>query len=700
MEDPVAEMQLLHRQVRVVSQHKCGHFASWPASERARGLVEVARENCVWREKSVGPKFTPTIMFARDAHNMHNSVCEYFELLHTRGLDSARHDVEMFEKLKCGESERGLTDHMVNLVFRDRTLLKAAQRSGKASKEGKASNANCDEIGGDGDDDEGDDDQPDAAGNDCSAPPPPPVMVWGGDDCNSNDVRQEFSQGVCADGRSFFYIHQRRTSDADKKELYQRADRHRAFLRSLRGKQWSRLQVAQREAVDAYLERTRKLVHRLESQVDYVDYMRLAIPLLDTITELDELVSLEVNETFTLERSVAVSTTASTSASAIQGQRSKRATKGVASDILFGGAESEARIQLRDAFAHLKKICQSATAMYGSVRGSGSAVDNPIVPVSCETLVALHASTAAANGLLSNGDGNGDSGSARAPVIEHRGAGESHTAPHNSGAIATAASGAITTAASPTGGRHASNQLCVTNSSGGRARKRTLPRDADPLWCDTCRQWRVVDDAEAICTCPRCAVAVPYQRDGVDACGYDERPDMEVVRRKCYDPLSYALKWLRQVQGVVKMSMPDEVQSLVFEHLYRKCTVFADRRIVREAMSDLKLSEYYSFAWLLAHRFNEVPMPKFSAVQEQRLLALLADARASFKRCPAHLKHRSIFLSNPYFFRQAVQILGWPEYTNSFPLLEGAPVVRKHDITMRWIANDMGWTFFPSGVLL
>jgi len=219
------------------------------------------------------------------------------------------------------------------------------------------------------------------------------------------------------------------------------------------------------------------------------------------------------------------------------------------------------------------------------------------------------------------------------------------------------------------------------------------------LMCANCGVMRLIDEREAIATCPQCAVAVPYTEMGEKGFNYKEKPDMESVKKKNYDPKNYAARWLAGVQGKLKNEVPDEVFALLFRDFYIRRLRTVTERIVRRTLKRHNLTDYYRMVPLITYKFNEVPLPEFSEEEEAILAKMFFEYKAAFYKCPMEIRRRKSLMSYPYFYHQCVAIQGWTHYRKCFPLLEGEKNLRRHDRTWKWICENKDgekWPYYPT----
>lgn len=229
-----------------------------------------------------------------------------------------------------------------------------------------------------------------------------------------------------------------------------------------------------------------------------------------------------------------------------------------------------------------------------------------------------------------------------------------------------------------------------------------MPQDfwkANDLMCNDCGIMRIIHVKDACATCPSCAKSVPYQDFGDKSFNFNEKPELDNVKKKNYDPKNYAQRWIASVQGKLG-KIPDEVRESLFAAFYKQRLKKVTNRIVRQNLQRLGLSCYYKHVPQLTYEFNEVPLPKFTEEEEYILCTkMFNEYREAFSRCPMDIRQRNNLMSYPYYFRQAVRIRGWDHYCKCFPLLDGDRHLRKHDKTWKWICeNKEGekWKFYPT----
>lgn len=238
----------------------------------------------------------------------------------------------------------------------------------------------------------------------------------------------------------------------------------------------------------------------------------------------------------------------------------------------------------------------------------------------------------------------------------------------------------------------------------GAVQPLVLEAEQDPLissgfMCAECGVMRILDQNLALLSCPKCATTRPYQGAGEENFNFGDAPIVEKAKGKNYKAENYFLKWIRKVKGELKGDVPDDVWALLFRTFYVQRLRTVTKTIVRRALKNYGLSQYYDMVPLIAYRFNEVPLPDFTDEEEVLLAHDFDEYREAFKKCPQEIKQRNNLLSYPYVARKMVERRGWLHYMQCFPLLDGREFIRRHDCTWKWICENKDgekWKFIPT----
>lgn len=181
----------------------------------------------------------------------------------------------------------------------------------------------------------------------------------------------------------------------------------------------------------------------------------------------------------------------------------------------------------------------------------------------------------------------------------------------------------------------------------------------------------------------------------------NERPAKRDVPRDStsfsFKRLSHFNEWLAQIQGKDHPSIPENVIGFVMVELKRNyINNAADVKTsqVRAILKKLKLSRYYEHVPYIIARIRGVPSERMPAHLEDKLRAMFRKIQVPFvQNSPPTRKN---FLSYGYVLHKFVQLLGYTEYLEKFPLLKSRDKLRIQDDIWRKICADLHWEFVPS----
>lgn len=266
------------------------------------------------------------------AQRMHADVEAYFAELHAEAVPKALEDLQSLRNLE----HEGLSDRHVNLIFKNKTLLKSAKREEKFVKKRKRSD---------------DDDEEDAA----------------------TATRVSFAH--------LGYVPIKfKHNDTTRADLFERAKEHQAYLRRLRGKTWSKLSTTEQCAIKEYTQTLEQFIEHLRSNEEYLKYMTSAVPLLEQIKVFTDEVREDIESAPACVPSVRYNRDAqalvavSTSSDIICSSSSRKTL-----DAFVVNDESHAKLQ--QLMSEFTALVDYTLNLYGEIRGSGTVVQNAQVPV-------------------------------------------------------------------------------------------------------------------------------------------------------------------------------------------------------------------------------------------------------------------------------------------------------------------------------
>jgi len=599
--------------------------------------------------ESSGAAATAVVVNNRGAaHAMYEKVEEHYECIERDAVPKAEDDIQSLFDLMNGKKNSFLTDRRVNLIFKDKKLLKSAMRARKKRRRGF-----------EGEEERILDDNFPLDDKSALLFQQPPQPEESSERFVANFNAPEQAPTFAALNRTIKW------HKTDFENIQKKADDHLAYLRRLKFKTWDKMSRSEHTMIKEYIQKTNEWIARIKDHIDLNEFVFKAIPLLNKIDECAKEVASEVKATHNLERVSKIDKSsglliearaaaaaaeaesggsggglavvaASSSSSALTTAPSSYSSNWISqgfSDVIYDRKpklntidaqvnvmRSDSHKQLGIMLKDMESLCNYYLSLYGNVRGSGDVVDNPQVQ-----------------------------NATSAPALQ------------------------------------------IDNQDD--------PWVVSGLICADCGVMRVINHREGIASCPQCGTCVQYQSNDLAACNFGDEPEMKNSRRRNYKPESYAAQWLRKVSGNLGVEVPEEVITTLFADFHRRRFEKVTPKIVKSTLKRHKLNEYYKCVPFLTYKFNEIPLAKFSDEEVEILEQMFDEYREAFIRCPMEIKKRSNLMSYAYFYYKAVEIRGWYHYMKCFPLLEGDKHIRQHDRTWQWICNNKHggrWKFFPT----
>lgn len=297
-------------------------------------------------------------------------VTDYFEELEAEALPKALEDLQHLSEYRSGEQE--LTHRLVNLIFKDSELLKAAMFCRKRIRKGAA---DCEEEPTQ---------QP-------SMPPTPPATSGGAPRFVSAPKTYKWTA-------------------KDREDLLERADAHEAYLRRIKSKRFASIEYAEKQRIADYVSRTTEWIDRVRSRKDLTTFLFNVMPLLEEIQQLEpEIIeNAQSEEHFRRVARIDRSNTASIagasvvqlieggvpadevqpaasaaecfSSSYIPSLEAPSAAGSKLPTLLQAETSTDCNKRVLALFSDVKNQCEYVLGLYGHTRGSGNVVSHPVVP--------------------------------------------------------------------------------------------------------------------------------------------------------------------------------------------------------------------------------------------------------------------------------------------------------------------------------
>lgn len=309
----------------------------------------------------------------KKADELVTEVTDYFAELETDAMPKVVEDLHHLDEYKAGAQE--LTHRLVNLIFKDSELLKAAMFCRKKIRKGADAPAEEEPAA--------------AAAATASAVLVPPRFVTA--------------------PKTYKW------TAKDRADLLARSDAHEAYLRRLKTKRFAALDRGETQRIADYVARTTEWMERVRSQTDLTTFLFNVMPLLEEMERLepDVVENAQSNDHFKrvarIDRSHQAFIAGPNSVQLIEGPAANAEGEagGAAGELpaeCFSSSfippvetpaaaplrplqqlqveapSTESNKRLLALFADVERQCKYVLGLYGHTRGSGNVVENPVVP--------------------------------------------------------------------------------------------------------------------------------------------------------------------------------------------------------------------------------------------------------------------------------------------------------------------------------
>lgn len=224
-----------------------------------------------------------------------------------------------------------------------------------------------------------------------------------------------------------------------------------------------------------------------------------------------------------------------------------------------------------------------------------------------------------------------------------------------------------------------------------------IDRISVPSSCKICKKTKSIRiiKKEASFVCTACGNSERYGIvDGVDGIGHEDRMRLPSPPYT-YKPLQHFIDLLNQVEGKTTRTVPIEVYEelqLRFKRM-RMPSEQIDASMVRQMLRLIRKCKYYEDIYVITKRLN--PSFKTIVIPEQRkniLKNMFRQVYPRFKRnAQKVLVNRKNFLSYPYVAFKFCELCDWTMYMHAFNLLKSREKLRKQDLILQLIFNELQW---------
>ena len=214
-------------------------------------------------------------------------------------------------------------------------------------------------------------------------------------------------------------------------------------------------------------------------------------------------------------------------------------------------------------------------------------------------------------------------------------------------------------------------------------------------YCEHCHKEMIIYRSNGVIICPQCGIQKSISLDS-DKPSYKEPP--KEISYFAYKRINHFNEWLAQFQAKETTDIPSKVYDLILieiqkERIQNVALLTNDK--LRQILKKLKLNRYYEHIPHIMNRINGIQAPTISRELEEKLRAMFRDIQTPFMKHVDRKKRRN-FLSYSYVLHKFVQLLGYDEYIDSFPLLKSREKLHQQDLIWKKICEELNWEFIKS----
>lgn len=207
----------------------------------------------------------------------------------------------------------------------------------------------------------------------------------------------------------------------------------------------------------------------------------------------------------------------------------------------------------------------------------------------------------------------------------------------------------------------------------------------------------VIDDVTSTSVCTECATCVPYMETSTKALTHTETLERGNRKQFQYKRITHFCETLSGIQGRQRVTIPDEVLSVISGELKKYRIDLADvtSKHIRQFLKRLGLTKYYDASHLIINILrgkNDTVIPRH--IEEQLIRMFIAIQKPFDDSCDASRKN---MLRYSFVIYKLLQLIpGGEEYQYLFPLLKSKTKLAQHDECWKRICNEIGWEFIPT----
>ena len=239
--------------------------------------------------------------------------------------------------------------------------------------------------------------------------------------------------------------------------------------------------------------------------------------------------------------------------------------------------------------------------------------------------------------------------------------------------------------------------LAKTNHSGNHCKlfQEQIYNHTNYEYCTECKIEMTIYRSSGVLICTNCGIQKPILLDS-DKPSYKEPP--KEISYFAYKRINHFNEWLAQFQAKETTDIPNSVYDKILveikkERIYN-LKELTDKKI-KQILKKLKLNSYYEHIPHIKSKLTGIKAPTITRELEEKLRGMFRDIQKPFMK-HVDRKKRKNFLSYSYVLHKFVQLLGYDEYIDCFPLLKSTEKRHMQDQIWKKICAELHWKFIKS----
>jgi hypothetical protein len=227
---------------------------------------------------------------------------------------------------------------------------------------------------------------------------------------------------------------------------------------------------------------------------------------------------------------------------------------------------------------------------------------------------------------------------------------------------------------------------------------KSVEAEKDPSYCYDCKQFKDLDRTQAKLVCQKCGAFENETLDS-DKPSYT-REQSNDISNFAYKRINHFKEILNQIQATENTDIPQEVYDMILLEMHKERRynlAELEYKLVKRYLrkyKDRDYNKYYEHINQIICRLTGIKAPRFTQIQEERLLNLFEKIQPAFdKHCP---KKRSNFLSYNYILFKFCELLGYDEFLPYFQLLKSSTKTCEQEKIYLKICQEMQFQFIPT----